>query len=173
MLPSRKCCSGLRQEMWCVVKVGHSSGVRSRANPPAPPSLPALAQGGWWLGETCFRRAEAPRGGGAVALEAGFVFQVFLPLYLKGVGCSFCFTQLGSAPARAPLQDGLCSGMSPPSHPADLPGLGEATGSVSWVSHSCSHAATALDMELFSHFPLAPESPMKTQPLPSGQAPFS
>lgn len=63
--------------MWCVVKVGHSSGVRSRANPPAPPSLPALAQGGWWLGETCFRRAEAPRGGGAVALEAGFVFQVF------------------------------------------------------------------------------------------------
>lgn len=77
VLPSQKCCSGLRQEMWCVVKVGHSSDVETRANPPAPLSFPALTQGGWWLGETFFRCAEAQRGGGAVALEAGFVFQVF------------------------------------------------------------------------------------------------
>lgn len=77
VLPSQKCCSGLRQEMWRVVKVGHSSDVETRANPPAPPSFPALTQGGWWLGETFFRCAEAQRGGGAVALEAGFVFQVF------------------------------------------------------------------------------------------------
>lgn len=106
-----------------MVKVGHSSGVESRANPPAPPSFPALAQGGWMLvrGDLL-----PPSLGGEAELlhwKLGLSSR-FLPLYLKGVGCSLCFAQLGSAPARAPLQDGLCGGMSPPSHPADLPGPG-------------------------------------------------
>lgn len=117
--------SGLRQEMWCVVKVGHSSGVETRANPPAPPSFPALAQGGWMvvrgdLVPPC-RGTEGRRScctGSWVCLP-GFCLCIS-----KEWGCSFCLAQLSSAPARAPLQDGLCSGMSPPSHPADIPGLG-------------------------------------------------
>lgn len=76
-----------------------------------------------------FRRAEAPGRGGAVALEAGFVFQVFA--FVSRRSGLFCLTQLSLAPARAPLQDGLAVGCH--LHPIRLTFLAqdETTGSVS------------------------------------------